>query len=70
MKKRTGFLIFLIATILYLLCICTAICCYGSETKKKNISQMTSKEIKIRNQNFKNCIQSGTSRSRCRLLYY
>ena len=71
MKKRIALFIFIIATILWTLFIGTILSCYGAEKKdtKKIVSQSTSKENKIRKQDFNQCLKYN-SRSYCYYLYY
>lgn len=44
--------------------------CKTKQDKPKPPSQSTSKENKIRKQNFDLCVQSGRNRSNCYYLYY
>lgn len=71
MKKRIGLVIFIVATILWILFIGTILSCYGAEKKntKKTVSQSTSKENKIRKQQFNQCLKYN-NRSYCYYLYY
>ena len=68
MKKTTAFIIFLMATILWVLFMFSVVACFGAENKPT--SQMTSKDIKERDLLFKSCIASGKSRAECYYLYY
>lgn len=62
-----------VATLLVVFGLCTC-ACFGAEkqtsTVKKPVSQSTSRENAIRKQQFNQCVQSGTSRSKCYYLYY
>ena len=67
MTKRYLLFVLMVATICWVIFIATAISCLGAENK--NTSSMTSKEIKIRNQKFKECLKYN-SRSYCYYLYF
>lgn len=67
MTKRYVLFVLIIATICWALFIGTILCCHGAENK--NTSNMTSKEIRIRNQKFKECLKYN-NRSYCYYLYF
>ena len=68
MTKRYALFILIVLTICWAIFIAGVLKCQGAENKKT--SQMTSKELKIRKQNFQQCIDNGTPRAVCYRMYY
>lgn len=62
--------ILIVALIFSVLSFGTVGFCKTKQDKPKPPSQSTSKENKIRKQNFDLCVQSGRNRSNCYYLYY
>ena len=68
---KKAIITFIIATLLWILFICSIIVFSPSANAKETNKpkQKTSKDYKIQEQNFAMCIQSGKSRSVCQYLY-
>lgn len=68
---KKAIITFIIATLLWILFICSIIVFSPSVNAKETNKpkQKTSKDYKIQEQNFAMCVQSGKSRSVCQYLY-
>ena len=68
---KKAIITFIIATLLWILFICSIIVFSPSVNAKETNKpkQKTSKDYKIQEQNFAMCVQSGKSRSLCQYLY-
>lgn len=72
---KKAIITFIIATLIWILFICSVIVSkveakeVKQNTQKTKVEIKTSKDYKIQEQNFAMCVQSGKSRSVCQYLY-
>lgn len=62
--------IIIIGMIVFLLMSFCSLAFGANKYKTKSVSQSTSKENKIRKQNYDMCVMSGKNRSQCYYMYY